>query len=231
MDRDSRRKHSKRLPEGSKIIGIFPFGHSYFTRTAKIQTVQADGTPRSLFLKVTQNEVGKAMVSGEYESMKALHSTSPDLTPEPIAWGTFAQADHVHLFLCEFVDMIDDLPAIEPTMKMLAGTVSMCQHCKALSHNLRSGPIPGRNSLPSPSDWFSRMKNDLKDSTKKSNTFATKCSPMWFHVCSDLWKPEADILNLDSSTEISGTVIRQRTSKLACQSSSMLPASMPTMNM
>ncbi|KAL8642823.1 MAG: hypothetical protein Q9228_000519 [Teloschistes exilis] len=120
MDRDSRRKHSKRLPEGSKIIGIFPFGHSYFTRTAKIQTVQADGTPRLLFLKVTQNEVGKAMVSGEYESMKALHSTSPDLTPESIAWGTFAQADHVHLFLCEFVDMIDDLPAIEPTMKMLA---------------------------------------------------------------------------------------------------------------
>lgn len=139
------------LPEGSKIIGIFPFGHSYFTRTAKIQTVQADGTPRSLFLKVcvltprvnsvlifgeqvTQNEVGKAMVSGEYESMKALHSTSPDLTPEPIAWGTFAQADHVHFFLREFVDMTDNLPAIEPTMKMLAGL-----HAKSSSPNGRYG--------------------------------------------------------------------------------------------
>ncbi|KAL8846451.1 MAG: hypothetical protein Q9221_008459 [Calogaya cf. arnoldii] len=71
---------------GQKIKGIFPYGASYWTRTAEIQTEQADGTSRSFFLKVTKNEVGKAMVSGEYESMKALYSASPSLTPEPIAW-------------------------------------------------------------------------------------------------------------------------------------------------
>ncbi|KAL8879026.1 MAG: hypothetical protein Q9215_002065 [Flavoplaca cf. flavocitrina] len=109
-----------KLPAGSQVKGISPYGASYWTRTAEIQTEQADGTPRSFFLKVTQNEVGKAMVSGEFESMKALHGASQELTPEPIAWGSFAQADHVHFFLCEFVDMTDDLPDVEASMKMLA---------------------------------------------------------------------------------------------------------------
>lgn len=60
------------------------------------------------------------MVSGEYESMIALHSASPDLTPEPLAWGTFAQADNAHFFLCEFIQMTDDLPDAEASMKKLA---------------------------------------------------------------------------------------------------------------
>ncbi|KAL9586283.1 MAG: hypothetical protein Q9212_001001 [Teloschistes hypoglaucus] len=83
------------------------------------------------------------MVSGEYESMKALHSISPDLTPEPIAWGTFAQADHVHFFLCEFIDMTDDLPAVEPTMKMLAEL-----HAKSSSPNVELAPLrPVRHGI------------------------------------------------------------------------------------
>ena len=40
------------LPEGSQIKGISPYGASYWTRTAEIETEQADGTPRSFFLKV-----------------------------------------------------------------------------------------------------------------------------------------------------------------------------------
>ncbi|KAL9581455.1 MAG: hypothetical protein Q9212_003890 [Teloschistes hypoglaucus] len=143
-------KVAARLPEGSHVTGIFPSGASYWTRTAEIQTVQTDGTLRSFFLKVTQNEVGKAMVSGEYESMKALHSTSPDLTPEPIAWGTFAQADHVHFFLCEFVDMTDDLPDVEPTMKMLAEL-----HAKSSSPTGRYGfHVPTlQGTVPQFTEW------------------------------------------------------------------------------
>ena len=40
------------LPEGSQVKGISPYGASYWTRTAEIETEQADGTPRSFFLKV-----------------------------------------------------------------------------------------------------------------------------------------------------------------------------------
>ncbi|KAL9012660.1 MAG: hypothetical protein Q9173_002584 [Seirophora scorigena] len=60
------------------------------------------------------------MVWGEYESMSALHSISPELTPAPITRGTFAQAENVYFFLCAFVDMTDDLPDVDTSMKMLA---------------------------------------------------------------------------------------------------------------
>ena len=40
------------LPPGSQVKGIFPYGASYWTRTAEIQTVQAEGAPLSFFLKV-----------------------------------------------------------------------------------------------------------------------------------------------------------------------------------
>lgn len=40
------------LPNGSEVKGIFPFGASYWTRTAEIQTKQADGASLSFFLKV-----------------------------------------------------------------------------------------------------------------------------------------------------------------------------------
>ncbi|KAI4259556.1 MAG: hypothetical protein L6R42_004524 [Xanthoria sp. 1 TBL-2021] len=40
-----------KLPGGSQIKEISRYGASYWTQTAKIQTEQADGTPRSFFLK------------------------------------------------------------------------------------------------------------------------------------------------------------------------------------
>ncbi|KAI4173453.1 MAG: hypothetical protein LQ348_006584 [Seirophora lacunosa] len=122
------------LPAGSQVKGIFRWGFSHWTRTAKIVTEQADGTQKLFFLKVTQDEVGKAMVWGEYESMNALHSISPELTPAPIARGTFAQADNVHFFLCEFVDMTGDLPDVDTSMKMLAKL-----HTQSSSPNGRYG--------------------------------------------------------------------------------------------
>jgi hypothetical protein len=42
------------LPEGSISIGIYPYGATYWTRTAEIQTRQADGSQLSFFLKVLQ---------------------------------------------------------------------------------------------------------------------------------------------------------------------------------
>ncbi len=40
------------LPLGSIVKGIFPYGASYWTRTAEIQTEQPNGAPLSFFLKV-----------------------------------------------------------------------------------------------------------------------------------------------------------------------------------
>ena len=40
------------LPPNSHIKGLFPHGAAYWTRTAAIQTEQADGSPLDFFLKV-----------------------------------------------------------------------------------------------------------------------------------------------------------------------------------
>lgn len=96
------------LLQDIQIIGAFPHGVSYWTRTAEIETQRADGSELSFFIKVyyisshchwkfklinslgpvqvAQGDLGKSMVSGEFVSMTALHETIPDSTPAPIAW-------------------------------------------------------------------------------------------------------------------------------------------------
>ena len=41
------------LPPGTRVEGIYPHGKSYWTRTAAIRTLQADGRGQSFFLKVS----------------------------------------------------------------------------------------------------------------------------------------------------------------------------------
>lgn len=50
------------------------------------------------------------MVSGEFESMTAIHSLMPDFAPKPIAWGTYETIPETHFFLCEFKEMSGELP-------------------------------------------------------------------------------------------------------------------------
>lgn len=52
------------------------------------------------------------MVSGEIESMKAIHDTMPDIAPRPITWGTYKSVPDTYFFLCEFLDMTDEVPSI-----------------------------------------------------------------------------------------------------------------------
>ena len=52
------------------------------------------------------------MAEGEFESMKMLHSVSPEMIPKPIGYGTFEANDDIHFYLCEFVDLYDELPDV-----------------------------------------------------------------------------------------------------------------------
>jgi protein-ribulosamine 3-kinase len=101
------------LPPGSDIRGIFPHGSAYWTRTAAIQTAQADGSPLDFFLKISRTEVGRINLLGEYTTITAISQAVPDLTPAPVATGTYASDDDVHFYLASFVDMIDDVPEQE----------------------------------------------------------------------------------------------------------------------
>ena len=50
------------------------------------------------------------MMHGEFESMKIIHNLAPDFAPRPIAWGTYKSISNTHFFLCEYKEMIGDMP-------------------------------------------------------------------------------------------------------------------------
>lgn len=87
-----------------------PHGVSFWANIGRIDTELADGTPKSFFIKVVSKEVGKNMVHGEFESMKAIHAVSPEFVPKPIAWGSYKTLPDTHFFLCEFREMMEDMP-------------------------------------------------------------------------------------------------------------------------
>ncbi|KAI9703666.1 MAG: hypothetical protein M1836_007436 [Candelina mexicana] len=147
---DECRLRNVELPQGSRIKDISPCGASYWTRTAEIETEQMDGTQLSFFLKVTQNDTGKAMVFGEFVSMKALHDTLPYFSPTPFAWGSYASDPNIHFFLCGFVDMAKDLPDIQSFAASLAEL-----HLKGLSPNGKYGfSVPTlQGTVPQYTDW------------------------------------------------------------------------------
>ena len=100
--------------------------------------------------QVTQNEIGKAMVFGEFVSMKTLHDTLPRLVPTPVAWGSYALNANVHFFLCGFVDMTDDIPNIDSMARSLAEL-----HKNGLSPNGKYGfSVPTcQGTIPQYTDW------------------------------------------------------------------------------
>lgn len=93
------------------------------TFTGRINVILQDGTPQSYFIKVLTKDLGKSILRGEYESMKAIHAVAPDYTPKPIAWGTYKQDPDTHFFLCEYREMIlarDRMPDPGPFVERLS---------------------------------------------------------------------------------------------------------------
>jgi fructosamine-3-kinase len=101
---------STELPEGCKVTSTDNHGVSFWAKTGRIDVLLQDGSPKSFFIKVVSKDLGKNMVHGEFESMRAIHSVVPDFVPEPIAWGTFDTAPNTHFFLCEFREMTEEMP-------------------------------------------------------------------------------------------------------------------------
>ena len=60
------------------------------------------------------------MMNGEFESMSALYAISPDFVPKPHAWGSYKSIPDTHFFLCDFHDMVEELPDITRFTKMVA---------------------------------------------------------------------------------------------------------------
>jgi protein-ribulosamine 3-kinase len=84
---------------------------TYFNETSRFLYFLPAGTSKSYFLKVAQDEQGRQMMHGEFESMSALYKVVPDFVPKPHAWGSYKDIEDTHFFLCDFqwVDRTCDL--------------------------------------------------------------------------------------------------------------------------
>jgi protein-ribulosamine 3-kinase len=60
------------------------------------------------------------MAEGEYASMHALYSVAPDMVPQPLGWGTLEADANSHFFLCEYVDLAEEVPDPISLCKKLA---------------------------------------------------------------------------------------------------------------
>lgn len=51
------------------------------------------------------------MMEGEFTGMTELYKTMPSFVPKPLAWGKFRlRSPETYFFLCDFIEMTNDLP-------------------------------------------------------------------------------------------------------------------------
>jgi protein-ribulosamine 3-kinase len=56
-------------------------------------------------------ETGRTMIGGEFESLKAIHAVSPELAPEPLAWGRYDQEEpETYFLLAQFREVGEQPP-------------------------------------------------------------------------------------------------------------------------
>ena len=54
---------------------------------------------------------GRLLIEGEFESLKAIHAVSPELTPEPLAWGKYDQEEpETYFLLAQFREVGEQPP-------------------------------------------------------------------------------------------------------------------------
>ncbi|CZR48024.1 uncharacterized protein FPRO_12634 [Fusarium proliferatum ET1] len=111
---------AEHFPTGSSVKDARSHGASFWTRTARIDVDLADKSIQRYFLKESTGELGMSMMRGECEGAKVIFKYTPEGIPRPIAWGTYKSDPNTHFYLCEFMDMIEELPDIRKFSSMLA---------------------------------------------------------------------------------------------------------------
>jgi protein-ribulosamine 3-kinase len=118
------------LPKDSSVMSTKGGAASYWSQAARIHVRLSGGKERTYFLRLTRGSIGKLMVEGEFESMKALHAVAPHMVPEPIGHGTFSTNSDTHFILIEFLHLHDGLPSEEDFCRQLAEL-----HRKSMEHS------------------------------------------------------------------------------------------------
>ncbi|KAI9761515.1 MAG: hypothetical protein M1840_001778 [Geoglossum simile] len=87
---------------GTKIISARKYGVSLWGQTAKIFAELPGGEKMSYFFKSAPcGNLGRAMIEGEFESLKDIHKVAPSFVPIPYGWGKYLRED-TYFLLAQF---------------------------------------------------------------------------------------------------------------------------------
>ncbi|KAF1982272.1 hypothetical protein K402DRAFT_397712 [Aulographum hederae CBS 113979] len=96
--------------DGTTVTSARSYGMSLWGHTAKITARLPDGMKVNYFLKsVSLGDLGRTMIEGEFESLKALNAVSPEFCPEPYDWGKFQKLD-TYFLLAQFREVGEQPP-------------------------------------------------------------------------------------------------------------------------
>lgn len=103
------------------------------------------------------------MTVGEYASMKAMYNTLPEFVPEPIGCGSYASNPDIHFFICELVNMTDEIPEIQAFVRLLAEL-----HTRGISPDGKYGfEVPTyKGTIPQYTKWHDTWEEAFHHSMK-----------------------------------------------------------------
>jgi protein-ribulosamine 3-kinase len=90
---------------------VLSVGSSPGFKTVKIVVRLEDGSTTEFFKKGASGPTGADMMKGAFEADQALYDCIPQRVPKPVAWGTYASEPNTHFYLCEYVEMYDEVPS------------------------------------------------------------------------------------------------------------------------
>lgn len=51
------------------------------------------------------------MMEGTFAAEQALYNAIPQHVPKPLAWGAYCTQPDTYFYICEFIEMLDDVPS------------------------------------------------------------------------------------------------------------------------
>lgn len=138
------------------------------------------------------------MTVGEYASMKAMYNALPEFVPEPIGCGSYASNPNIHFFVCELVNMTDEIPEIQAFVRLLAEL-----YTRGISADGKYGfEVPThKGTIPQYTKWQEAFHHSIKwfvYTEKKSqgtdDEMRELCDGLFKKVipaCFDNWRPKA----------------------------------------
>lgn len=121
-------------------------------------------------------------MSGEYESMTRLHEIVPEMTPTPLAWGTYESDNNIHFLLCSFHDLDDQLCSLDIFPKLVAEL-----HTRGVSPN-------GKFGFPL-ATYQGRLPQDPSETDTWEECFANNVKIMFDHELA-AQSPDDEIVQL-----------------------------------